>query len=177
MFSYTEHVEQLFAEAPDRYEKYRSNPVTGGMFLRGVDPVGPQKRIALKALKARDWFEPQRPLDAPELPLTKEGRERIKVEGIGYIISLLARSLCMCGYETEGHPRLDEYARGVMASTLTPDFIRNDPQLVKQYPPTPLAGLGNGSSGGRPNSRGDKASLRCSSGLSQFLIAAAPIRP
>jgi hypothetical protein len=50
----------------------------------------------------------------------------------------------MRDYDTAGHPRFEEYARGVMASPLAPDFVRNDPELLKRYPPTPLAGLGAG---------------------------------
>jgi hypothetical protein len=144
MTSYEDQVEKLFEEADDRHDEFRRNPVTGGRFVRTIDPVRPQKRLAEKALEARDWFAPQRPRDATELPLTYEERERIKVEGVGYIVALLARSLAMRNYETKGHPRFEEYARGVMASPLTPGFVRNDPELLKRYPPTPLAGLGGG---------------------------------
>lgn len=121
------------------------NPVTGGWFVLGLDPIGPQNRLAGKALKARIWFASQKPPDAPDLPLTYEERERLKGGcNLDYIVALLGRSLAMRYYETEGHPGFDEYARGVMASPLTPDFIRNDPELLKRYPPTPLAELGNG---------------------------------
>jgi hypothetical protein len=50
----------------------------------------------------------------------------------------------MRDFETEGHPRFEEYARGVMASPETPDHVRNDPNLLGRFPPTPLPGLGGG---------------------------------
>jgi hypothetical protein len=118
--------------------------VTGGRFVRGRDPLPEQKRLAVKALRARDWFAPQRPANASELPLTYEDRERIKIGGVDYIVSVFARSLAMRDYEIEGHPRFDQYARGVMASENAPDLLTNDAELRKQYPPAPLPGLGPG---------------------------------
>jgi hypothetical protein len=77
--TFEQEVEHLFDTADDRHEKRRRNPVTGAEFVRGLDPIPKQNRIAVKALKARAWFASQRPPDAPELPLTKEDREAIKV--------------------------------------------------------------------------------------------------
>jgi hypothetical protein len=141
--SYQEQVEQLFKKSDHRHSQLCLNPVTGGHFLRGVDSIRRQKRLAERALGARDWFAPQRPPDAPDLPLTDVERERNKVGGISYIVALLARSLAMRDYETKGHPRFEEYARGVMASPYA-EFLRNDPHLLREYPPTPLPGLGGG---------------------------------
>jgi hypothetical protein len=144
MTEYDDQVERLFAEANDRHEKIRRNPVTGGAFVPDVDPVAQQKWIAVKALQARDWFASQKPPDIPDLPLTYGDRERMKVGGISHIVAWLARSLAGRGYETKDHPGLDEYARGVMASPSAPGFIRNDPELLKRYPPRSLPGLGRG---------------------------------
>jgi hypothetical protein len=150
IMTYQEQATHLLEEADDRRSEIRRNPVTGGHFHRSLDPLAPQIRIASKALEARDWFASQRPPDATELPLTSDERERIKVEGVGYIVALLARPLAMRDYEIKGHPRFPEYARGVMASPFTPDFIRNNPQLLREYPPTPLPGLGGGLIWGKP---------------------------
>jgi hypothetical protein len=38
----------------------------------------------------------------------------------------------------------DGYARGVMASDFSPEFITHDPVLQKRFPPQPLQGLGPG---------------------------------
>jgi hypothetical protein len=137
-------VEELFKNAPDRYEKFRENPVTGGSFVASLDPVGPQKLLAERALEAQEWFAAQKPDDAPELPLTKERRERIKAGQLSFIVSVFARSLAYRDFRTEGHPNFDEYARGVMASDWTPKWIREDAQLLSRYPPNPLKGMGGG---------------------------------
>ncbi len=145
MSKYTDYVRRLFNDADDRYQQVRTNPVTGGRFMRGLDPLGEQLRLAENVLLVRDWFESQRPADAPSFPLTSADRERIKVDGVAYIVSLFARSLAMRDYNIGEHPEFEEYARGVMAATdLIPDCLANDPVLLEQYPPTPLAGLSAG---------------------------------
>jgi hypothetical protein len=145
MKSYEEQVDRLFANAEDRHDKReRTNPVTGGRFVPGLDPIGTQKREAIMALKARDWFETQRPPDAPKLPLTYWDREDLKVDGIRYIVSLFARSLAMRDYHTDGHPHFEEYTRGVMASGMAPEWVSKDPDLLRRYPPKHLRGLGGG---------------------------------
>ena len=104
------------------------------------------KDLAQKALKAREWFAKQKPDDAPALPLSYAARERLKgaAAPLHYIVSLFGRSLDARGFRTEGHPNFDEYARGVMASKLTPAFIREDAELLRRYPPEPLDELGGG---------------------------------
>lgn len=142
--NFKSQVDLLFKTAPDRAEKVRENPVDGGRFVAGLDPVGPQKLRAQRALAAREWFAAQRPDDAPELPLSYADRERLKAGGLPYIVSVFARSLAVQDFQTEGHPNFDEFARGVMASNLTPPFIREDAQLLRRYPPVPLKGMGPG---------------------------------
>lgn len=138
-------VDLLFKNARDRSAGIRTNPVTGGSFVARLDPVRPQKLMAQKALEAREWFAAQKPDDAPELPLTYTERERLKRgSGEDYIVSLFARSLDARNYRTAGHPKYDEYARGVMASKLTPPFIRQDEDLLTRYPSKPLNGMGGG---------------------------------
>jgi hypothetical protein len=137
-------VEELFENALDRSAEVRENPVTGGTFIAGLDPLRPQKIKAQAALDAREWFAAHKPDDAPELPIRQVDREDLKVEGLPYIVSVFARSLADRNYQTDRHPKFDEYARGVMASDMTPDFIRNDAQLIRRYPPVPLGGMGPG---------------------------------
>jgi hypothetical protein len=144
MNPFDQTVENLFANADDRHEEFRRNPITGSGFVRGLDPIRPQKQLAVKALKSRAWFEAQRPSDAAELPLSYEEREAIKMAGVNYIVAVFGRSLEAGDYNTEEHPRFDWYARGVMASPLAPEHVRNDPDLLRRYPPAPLPGLGGG---------------------------------
>jgi hypothetical protein len=58
-----QYVDQ-FDTAEDRYGKVRRNPVTGGSFLRGLDPIQPQKAMALSADRV------------PGFPLTRAGDGR-----------------------------------------------------------------------------------------------------
>jgi len=138
-----QHVEQLF-DALRETGKICDNPVTGGRFIVGLDSMSEQKRHAVNALKARAWS------GVPDLPLTHYDRELKKRKGgVDYIKSLFARSLAYRDYRTEGHPTFDEYARGVMASDMIPEWlreewIREDEELLDRYPPTPLKGMGGG---------------------------------
>jgi hypothetical protein len=42
----------------------------------------------------------------------------------------------------EKHPSFNDYARGLMASEYTPDFIKKDEDLQRRFAPRPLTGLG-----------------------------------
>src|SRR5262245_61579540 len=110
-------VDRLFDEAPDRFNSSRTNPVTGGRFVRGLDPIGPQKRIACRALEARERFAEDGPSDAPPLPLSYAERERLKTGGLSHIVAWYARSLRCLEYDYDAHPSFEDYARGVMAIT------------------------------------------------------------
>jgi hypothetical protein len=138
------YVDRLFREATDRSYSLRQNPITGGRWLNGVDRVRPQKEAACRALVARAWFAWSNP-DMPALPLSDEERSDLKrLPGSDYILSEYATSLALQDYDTFRHPSFEQYARGVMAYPSAPEFIRNDPQLLKRYPPRPLPGLGSG---------------------------------
>jgi hypothetical protein len=138
-------VDLLFRNMPDKNAWIRCNPVTGGRWLNGVDPIGYQKKLARQALRAGAWRRANSPAGAPALPLNDEVRESIKRDGgLSYVIVLFARSLAMWDYVLDGHPPFDDYARGVMASPLAPDFLTGDASLLRLYPPKPLPGLGAG---------------------------------
>lgn len=141
---FKDQVDLLFKNAADGSAEIRENPVTGGRFVAGLDPIRPQKLRAQKALEARAWFAEHKPDDVPDLPLRKQDRERLKVDGVRYILSVFARSLAYRDYRTDGHPKFDEYARGVMASHMTPKWIREDAHLLNRYPPKPLENMGGG---------------------------------
>jgi hypothetical protein len=136
-------VDRHFREAPDRSGYFRRNPVTGSGFTAD-DPIGPQKQAALRALTSREWFAQHVPSDAPPLPLSYYDRECLKSGGLPHIVAWYARSLEARDYIVDGHPLFEEYARGVMASPLAPDFIKEDKHLQARFPPRPLPGLGSG---------------------------------
>jgi hypothetical protein len=143
--NYASQVDRLFAEAPDRAADIRTNPVTGGRWVPGLDPIRPQKAAARRALEAAEWFARENPGIGP-LPLSYEQREECKRQGgvINYVKSLYARSLEAQGYNMLRHPSFERYACGVLASPYAPDFMKNDPELLKRYRPRVLHGLGPG---------------------------------
>ena len=111
-------VDRLFAEAPDRFEEVRRNPVTGARWLRGGDPIGPQKRDACRALKARAWFAQNGPQDVQPLPLSYDEREALKSGGsaLQRIVACFGGSLEDRDYAYDEHPSFPDFARGVLAS-------------------------------------------------------------
>jgi hypothetical protein len=141
---YVREAKRLFAAAPDRLDKVRTNPVTGYRWLNGADPIGEQIRAAARALMARDQFADMAPANAPPLPLSYAERERLKVGGVSHLVAWFARSLEGHAYDLGVHPPFEPYARGVLASHYTPYFITNDQALQQSFSPRALKGLGPG---------------------------------
>ena len=98
-------VERLFSENPAQSNGLCTNPVTGQWYVRGVDPIAPQKEAAYRALLAREWFAFTAPPDATPLPINEYDREDWKRTGrlLDYIIALYARSLDN-RYDVKEHP-------------------------------------------------------------------------
>jgi hypothetical protein len=139
-------VDALFAEMNAARGDYCTNPVTGGHFIWGDDPIAPQKLLACRGLFAREMFALEAPLDAPILPLSPAEREDLKRSGgLSTIVGLYARSLEARKYDTEEHPSFEDFACGVMASSFNGRlWMKEDEELMLRYPPRPLAGLGPG---------------------------------
>ena len=51
-----EMVDQLFSKIKAKRGEICRNPVTDGGFVWGVDPIVVQKRAAVRALRAQEWF-------------------------------------------------------------------------------------------------------------------------
>ena len=119
-------------------------PVVGGHYVSGEDSIESMIELAVRALGARESFAHNGPPDAQPLPLSHDECEKMKVGGVKHVAAWYSRSLYCRDYDTEKHPSFDDYARGVMASDRAPDFIKNDKQLRKRYPPKKLIGLGPG---------------------------------
>jgi hypothetical protein len=137
-------IDRLFKESHAKYDKLCRNPVTESGSVRGHDPIGPQKKAARKALHARRAFARIRPPDVPDLPLSHSEREELKVGGAPHIFAWYARSWEARDYDLEEHPSFQDYACGVMRSEFAPDFIKDDEELRRRFPPRPLKGLGPG---------------------------------
>jgi hypothetical protein len=140
-------VDCLFKDAPPLRGQLCQNPVTGGFYVGFEDPIAPQKRMACRALLAREWFASYGPQDAQPLPITDEEIEDRKYAWCGdwrsldHIVSCFAYSLRANDYDLNWHPSFADFACGVIASEHAPDFVKKDEVLRKRYPPCPLPGL------------------------------------
>src|SRR5271170_6459475 len=85
-------VDQLFAGIAAKGGECCDNPVTGGRFLWGIDPIATQKKEAVAALRAREWFAVNAPHDAPPLPLYDFDSYR-SARGLMGVVGFYARSL------------------------------------------------------------------------------------
>jgi hypothetical protein len=139
------HVDQVFRDAAPQRGRLCRNPVVGGEWLVGADPITGQKKEARRALLAREWFYLHGPMDAPPLPLSGFEQDELRYhDPLGHLVTDFARSLEANGWEINGHPSFEEFARGVLASKYAPDFTRKNEALCKRYPPKPLPGIGPG---------------------------------
>ena len=143
-------VDRLFRENPPLHGQQCVNPITGGRYIGVLDPIAPQKRMARRAIRAREWFAIYGPQDAQPLPLSCEDIEDRKYAwesnqpSLSYIVSCFAYSLQLHDYEVNSHPSFEDFACGVTASEHAPDLVREDEVLRKRYPPRRLRGLDPG---------------------------------
>jgi hypothetical protein len=139
-----ELVDQLFnkIKATAKRGDLCQNPVTGGGFVWGLDPIALQKKEAVVALRAREWFAVNGPAGAPPLPLSDNEIEDYRnARGLKGVIGFYARSLYVRDYDVRKHPAFEDFARGLMAINTGLWRIEKDPQLRMRFPPRPLAGM------------------------------------
>jgi hypothetical protein len=140
-------VERLFAELNAEHGRCCVNPITGGKFVMGLDPIAIQKKEAIVALLAREWFAVNGPSDAPPLPLYDVDSYR-DARGLKGVVGFYARSLSREGYGRQSydvcnHPSFDDFARGLMALATERGLwgLENDETLMRRFPPRPLVGM------------------------------------
>lgn len=75
------HVDRLFKDAAPLRGQLCENPVIGGYFVFGEDPIAPQKRMVHRALLAREWFAQYGPQDAQPLPISFTEIEKRNMRG------------------------------------------------------------------------------------------------
>jgi hypothetical protein len=144
-----EMVDRLFSEIKVKRGECCRNPITGGNFVWGIDPIVVQKKEAVAALRAREWFAVNGPPDAPPLPLShEEVEDHRRARGLAGIVGFFARSLSRAGdgwqsYDCLNHPSFNDFAQGLMAIAVNRGLweLENDAQLVGRFPPRPLAGM------------------------------------
>jgi hypothetical protein len=145
-------VERLFSKNPARSNGLCTNPVTGGDYVRGVDPIATQKKAAYRALLAREWFAFTGPRDATPLPINERDREYWKRTGrpLDYIIALYARSLSG-RYDVKKHPAFADYVSGVLwehenveGGGQLPHSPEQLAEMKSRFPPRELEGMESG---------------------------------
>ncbi len=141
-------VEHLFGGISARRGELCENPVTGGEFVYGFDPIGLQKKIAYHALLAREDFALNGPADAPQLPLEHWECEQVRWSGrpLDYLTAQYAKRMVAL-YDVKTHLSFDDYARGVLwehdnvagsALPFTPEQLT---EIRRRFPPQKLEGL------------------------------------
>jgi hypothetical protein len=141
-------VERLFSETSASHGEVCENPVTGGRFVYGIEPIEPQKEAACRALLARVWFSVNGPADAPRLPITHEEGEYLKWRTgrpLDYVVAQYARSLGT-HYDVTEHPCLAEFISGLLwdhdnGGSGIPLSAEGLAELKKRFPPRQLEGL------------------------------------
>jgi hypothetical protein len=142
-------VDQLFDIAIKQYSNstFCESPVTGEHFVPPYDPIEPHKERAIRALKAQERFAAEKSSDMPGLPLNVRRDDPGSFKwrsGLHYLVEAYTCSLRCRDFWPEGHPNFETFARGVMADSWTPAQFRNDPDLLRRFPPKRLPGLGSG---------------------------------
>jgi hypothetical protein len=135
-------VDRLFAELTAKRGECCRNPITDGGFVKGLDPIATQKKEAIAALLAREWFAINGPHDAPPLPLYDVDSYR-DARGLKGVVGFYARSLSRQEYDVCNHPSFDDFARGLMALAAERGLwgLENDETLMRRFPPRPLVGM------------------------------------
>ena len=66
------HVDRLFQDAPAMRGQLCENPVTGGYYVAGEDPIAPQKRRCVAHCSPANGLHIYGPQDAQPLPISDE---------------------------------------------------------------------------------------------------------
>jgi hypothetical protein len=140
-------VDQLFSGIKARRGECCVVPITGARFVMGLDPIAIEKKKAIAALLAREWFAVNGPPDAPPLPLYDVDSYR-NARGLKGVVGFYARSLSRAGhgrkrYQFQTHPSFDDFARGLMALATEGGLwgLEEDETLIRRFPPRPLVGM------------------------------------
>src|ERR1700751_3867311 len=108
-------VEGLFGEISAKRGDLCTNPVTGGDFVYGRDPIEEQKDAAYKRLLARAYFALHGPADAPRMPTDDYECNRAKYATglLGFITAHFIWSL-ENQHDLTVHPPFADFASGLL---------------------------------------------------------------
>jgi len=131
--SIDEEVDRLFSEL---LPALQHNPVTGQLFVMGLDPLDEQKRLARLALEARKWFAQHGPAYLPPLSVDLQKIEELKTgQNLSHLFAYYANSVASLDYDVKLHLPFEEYAAAVLALPHAPDFFTQNPELKRRFPP------------------------------------------
>ena len=162
-------VDELFAANRKHSGESCEIPVVGGHYIPGLDNPRRLKKLACRALAAREWFAQHGLPELPPLPVSDNEREDMR-SGSGllpYIYALFARSLESSEYDIEAHPSFEIYASGVLEAVecqhigWLPEYPDELLELKKRFPPRRLSGLDIGFYWLRPKDRKKYANSLC----------------
>jgi hypothetical protein len=134
------HVDELVA-AHRRGCVVVKSPIFSGPVQ--ISEIPKLKQLIHNGLRARAWHERYGPIYGRRLPLTE--LERIAMfcseNNALHLVALYAISLQGRDFDYLTHPLYFDYARGVLASEHAKDYLREDPDLLREFPPKELGGL------------------------------------
>jgi hypothetical protein len=141
-------VERLFGKISAKRGDLCTNPVTGGDFVYGLDPIEEQKNAAYKRLLARAYFALHGPADAPRMPTDDYECNRAKYATglLGFITAHFIWSL-ENQHDLTIHPPFPDFASGLLwqhdnQGYSLPYFPPGQfAELKKRFPPRKLEGL------------------------------------
>jgi hypothetical protein len=145
-----QEVERLFGEISAKRGDLCTNPVTGGDFVYGLDPIEQQKNAAYKRLLARAYFALHGPPDAPQMPTDDYDRNRAKYANglLGFITAQFIWSM-ESRNDLKVHPPFADFAAGMLwqhdnnvEGCSLPYFPAEQfAELKGRFPPRKLEGL------------------------------------
>src|SRR5262245_57114058 len=143
---FEKYIKSLFKNPRMLTKTLAEVPVVGGVFIPDLMDQTPFLLLRVcKALCCRERFYQDEPSWGP-LPLHEDIRtameddDNTRCKLLGYYGSSLAGA----DWDYDGHPRFAAFASGLLAYEHTPDCIRNDRDLQREFPLRELEGLCDG---------------------------------
>jgi len=148
---FEQDVDKLFEAEKSRTlacgKEFADVPVVGGRYcvLYPEKMIAMFKRNVCLALAANKWWKGHKPSWAPpDLPLNDAEHKKLLEDDENprlILVSDYSSSLGQLQWDYLIHPSFHDYACGRMAHPHAPNYLRNDPELLQEFPPRKLAGL------------------------------------
>jgi hypothetical protein len=138
-------LEELFKNPVMLSDTLAEIPIVGGLYIVSQDHCI-LLPVVCAALCAKAQFSRDAPAWAPCLPLRREDCEKLENDDSNRLnlVGYYGCSLRETSWDYQTHPPFAGFASGLMAYKHTPDHLRNDPELQREFPPTRLKGLCGG---------------------------------